>query len=169
MSVELRNVPGLRELHGYSHVAIAPAGRILVLAGQGGHDADGAVAGGLAQQTEQALLNLTAALDTAGASAADLVKLTILVVDWKQSLLGELVCGITAAGRSRPLLPVPSTLIGVQSLFFDDMLVEIEGVAVLPDGRRGAGPGPVRLRDLAARLGARRGDDRGRELRVDPR
>jgi enamine deaminase RidA (YjgF/YER057c/UK114 family) len=137
MTVELRNVPSLPEPQGYAHVAIAPAGRIVMLAGQGGHDADGNVAGGLAEQTEQALLNLAAALDTAGASAADLVKLTILVVDWDQSMRGELVSGMAAAGRTRPVPAVPSTLVGVRSLFLDDMLVEIEGVAVLPEPRHG--------------------------------
>jgi len=39
----------------------------------------------------------------------------------------------------------------------------------VPDGNWGVGPGPLRLRDLAARFGVRPGEDRWDELRFDQR
>lgn len=132
MTVELRNSPNLSKPRGFSHVSIAPAGRIVHIAGQVGTDSNGVLQGGLAEQTERALLNLAEALDAAGATAADLVKLTYLVVGWREAMIPEFVAGITKAAATRPFPPVPSTLHGVQSLFLDGMLVEVEGVAVLP-------------------------------------
>jgi enamine deaminase RidA (YjgF/YER057c/UK114 family) len=131
MTVELRNVPGWPEPAGFSHVSIAPVGRVVHLAGTGGTRPDGTLEDGLAAQTERAVLNLFAELDAAGAEPEDLVRLTFLVVGWTGASIPELVAGVTAAGRSRPLPPVPSTLHGVQSLFFDGMLVEIDGVAII--------------------------------------
>lgn len=131
MTVELRNVPGLEEPVGFSHISIAPAGRIVHLAGQPGVNADGTFPAGLAAQTERAALNFAQALEAAGATPDDLVKLTILVVGWNESMSGELFEGIIAAAALRPLPPVPATMHGVQALFQDAMLVEIEGVAVI--------------------------------------
>ena len=62
MTVELRNAPQLHEPIGYSHASIAPPGRIVHLAGQGGADREGRVEGSLATQTERAMLNLVLAL-----------------------------------------------------------------------------------------------------------
>jgi enamine deaminase RidA (YjgF/YER057c/UK114 family) len=132
MSIELRDAPGLQQPVGFSHVSIASPGQLVHLAGHGGADADGNVDGDLAQQTERALLNLAEALDAAGAVPEHLVKLTVLVVGWRESMLGDLLEGFIAAAAVRPMPPVPLTLHGVQSLFLDSMLVEVEGVAVLP-------------------------------------
>ena len=46
---------------------------------------------------------------------------------------GELFEGIVAAAKETPLPLVPITLIGVESLFLDDALVEVEAIALLPD------------------------------------
>jgi enamine deaminase RidA (YjgF/YER057c/UK114 family) len=131
MSVELRNVPGWPDPVGFSHVSIAPAGRVIHLAGTGGTRPDGTLEVGLAAQTERALLNLFDELDAAGAEPEDLVRLTILVVGWTEASMPELVAGVVAAGEARPFPPVPSTLHGVQSLFYDGMLVEVDGVAIV--------------------------------------
>jgi enamine deaminase RidA (YjgF/YER057c/UK114 family) len=132
MTVELRNVPGQSEPAGFSHISIAPPGRIVHLAGQPGVNPDGTFPEGLAAQTERAALNFVDALEAAGATPDDLVKLTILVVGWNESMTGELFEGVIAAAAVKPLPPVPTTMHGVQALFEDAMLVEIEGVAVLP-------------------------------------
>jgi len=64
----------------YSH-AIA-AGGFVFCSGMAGIDpATGAVAEGIAAQTDQALRNLAAVLDAAGASMSDLVKTTIFYAD----------------------------------------------------------------------------------------
>ncbi len=131
MSIELRNVPGMAEPVGFSHISIAPPGRIVHLAGQPGVNADGTFPTGLAAQTERAALNLAAALDASGATPDDLVKITILVVGWNETMTDQLFEGIIAAAAVRPLPAVPTTMHGVQALFQDAMLVEIEGVAVI--------------------------------------
>ncbi|MEM9037762.1 MAG: RidA family protein [Actinomycetota bacterium] len=133
MTVELRNAASLPEPQGFSHASIAPSGRIVHLAGQLGSDADGVLADGLAAQTERALGNLVEALRAAGAEPEHLVKTTIYVVRWSESMQPQLFEGIIAAGSTTRLPQVPITLIGVHSLFLDDALVEIEGTAVLPD------------------------------------
>jgi enamine deaminase RidA (YjgF/YER057c/UK114 family) len=132
MTIELRNVPGQSEPVGFSHISIAPPGRIVHLAGQPGVNPDGTFPEGLAAQTERAALNFVDALEAAGATPDDLVKLTILVVGWNESMTGKLFEGVIAAAAVKPLPPVPTTMHGVQALFEDAMLVEIEGVAVLP-------------------------------------
>jgi len=131
MTIELRNSDRLVEPVGYSHASIAPAGRVVHLAGQIGMDRDGNIAEGLAAQTEQSLHNLVDALAAADAGPDDLVKITLLVVGWLESMQGELFAGMGAAAQKTPLPQVPITLVGVESLFLDAALIEIEGVAVL--------------------------------------
>ncbi len=132
MTIELRNAAELSPPQGFSHASIAPAGRLVHLAGQIGTDADGVLAEGLAAQTAQALANLVKALAAADASPDDLAKTTIYVVGWNESMQAELFEGIVSAAGETPLPQVPITLVGVHSLFLDDALVEIEAVAVLP-------------------------------------
>lgn len=134
MTIELRNSSKLPTPAGYSHASIAPAGRIVHLAGQIGTDAEGNHADGLAGQTEQALLNLVDALTgVADATVDDLAKLTMYVVGWKESMGRELFAGIGNAAKINPMPLVPITLVGIQSLFLDESLIEIEGVAVLSE------------------------------------
>lgn len=131
MTIELRNADTLPEPAGYSHLSIAPSGRIVHLAGQIGSDETGAVADGLSAQTSRAMDNMVSALTAAGAGPDDLAKITIYIVDWTEARQPELFAGL--AGASTRLPQVPITLIGVQSLYLDAALVEIEGVAVLAD------------------------------------
>jgi enamine deaminase RidA (YjgF/YER057c/UK114 family) len=131
MTIEYLNTPGVPEPQGFTHVSIARGERIIHVAGQVGQDENGdIVPGGLAAQAERALLNLGRALEAAGASENDLVKVTMYVVAWEPSMFEQLVAGLGAAQAARPGPQVPVTLIGVHSLFQPDMLVEIEGVAV---------------------------------------
>ena len=130
MAVELRNVPGDPEPQGYTHVSIATGSRIIHVAGRTGTKPDGELPEGLAAQAEQALLSVGRTLEAAGASASDLVKLTIYVVDWHPAKYEELGAGLLAAVTALSAPPAPVTMIGVQTLFEPGMLVEIEGVAV---------------------------------------
>ena len=134
MTIELRNSDKLPPPAGFSHASIAPAGRIVHLAGQIGTDADGNHPDGLTAQTEQAFLNLVDALTGASdADVADLVKITAYVVGWRESMQPELFAGIGRAAAVNPLPLVPITLVGVQSLFLDESLIEVEAVAVIAD------------------------------------
>lgn len=133
MPAELRNSDRLPLPQGFAHAAIAPVGRTVYLAGQIGQDRDGTMVEGLAAQTAQALANMVDALEAAGATPDDLVKTTIYVVDWTEARQPELFEGIVAAAQQTPLPQVPVTLIGVQSLFIDSALVEVESIAVIAD------------------------------------
>jgi enamine deaminase RidA (YjgF/YER057c/UK114 family) len=131
MSIEYLNTPGVPQPQGFTHISIARGDRLIHIAGQVGQDENGdIVEGGLAAQAERALLNLSNALEAAGATESNLVKVTVYVVGWEPSMFEQLAAGLGAAQAARPGPEVPVTLIGVHSLFQPDMLVEIEGVAV---------------------------------------
>ncbi|MEO4048770.1 RidA family protein [Pseudomonas sp. CAU 1711] len=128
----LNNPAGLYDptANGYSHVASVAAGaRLLFIAGQGGEDERGNLSPDFAEQVRQALNNLRTALESAGASSRDVVKLTVLIVDHSEARLrvfGELLQVAFGTG------PMPTcTLIPVPRLALDGMLFEIEAVAAL--------------------------------------
>src|ERR687883_35475 len=113
---------------GYSQVVDAPAGRIVYLSGQVPLDAAGRLVGegDFAAQVRQVFENLTAALAAADASWNDVVKLDYFVRD-----VGEIAA--LRAIRDEYVnteQPPASTLVEVSRLFRDDVLVEIEAVAV---------------------------------------
>lgn len=133
MPIELRNSDRLPKPQGFSHAAIAPpGGRTVHLSGQIGTDADGNHPEGLTAQTDQAMRNLMDVLLGVGGALEDLAKLTIYVVGWNQSMQRDLFIGLAKAAEVNPIGVVPITLVGCQSLFLDESLVEIEAVAVLP-------------------------------------
>ena len=64
----------------YSHGMLVPAhSRLLFVSGQVGLDGDQLVSGGVAEETRQALTNLSAVLATEGASLTDVVKTTVFL------------------------------------------------------------------------------------------
>ncbi len=94
------------------------------------------VGGGLVAQFEQALSNLIIALAAAGGTPAHLVRVTIYIVDVPayKAVAGEIgAVWRRLVGRDYPAMAG----IGVARLWDDNALVEIEGVAVLPDGAAG--------------------------------
>lgn len=128
------NPDGLPKPDVYRQVAIASGSRTVYIAGQVARDAEGnpVGAGDFAAQVEQALVNLNTAVEAAGGSFGDIAKLTIYVVDWqpeKMAALGEGVGKAVARLGIDPLRPI--TLLGVAALAEPDLLVEIEGIAVL--------------------------------------
>jgi enamine deaminase RidA (YjgF/YER057c/UK114 family) len=133
MAVSLHNPDGLSAPLGrYSHVAEAIGARTIYIAGQVGVDRDGALVGegDVAAQTRRAYENLGLALAGAGASWADVVKLTTFLVS--EDLIDDFF-GARDETFSR-LFPSrafpPSTLLIVRGLVRPELLVEIEAVAV---------------------------------------
>ena len=113
---------------GYSHVVEAPPGRLVYISGQGPIDRSGALvgAGDIEAQTRQVFENLSAALVAAGASWSDVVKLGYFLVD-----VGDLAT--VRAIRDEYVdteLPPASTLVEVSRLFREDVLIEVEAIAV---------------------------------------
>jgi enamine deaminase RidA (YjgF/YER057c/UK114 family) len=132
MSVTLLNPQGLPDVDVYHQVAIATGSRSVFIAGQVARDADGnpVAPGDLAGQVQQAYRNIAVALEAADASFADVVRLTIYVVDWTIEKMPDLIEGIEKATAELGVAPAPVTLIGVAALFEADVLVEIEATAV---------------------------------------
>jgi 2-iminobutanoate/2-iminopropanoate deaminase len=116
----------------YSNVVTTTPGRLVFVAGQVALDANGDVvgAGDVAAQTRQVMENLRIALEAAGATFADVVRVVNYITD--VDLFGEM-----AAVRKEYLVePYPaSTLVEVSALMFPELLIEIEAIAVVADDR----------------------------------
>jgi len=121
------NPPGLAPGRGYTHVVEVPAGRTLYVAGQVAFDAQGNVVGkgDVRAQTEQVFRNLRTALEGAGASLGDIVKLNWYVRDASQVAIYREVREQFLGNGPRPA----STLVEIKSLVRDDLLIEVEAVA----------------------------------------
>jgi enamine deaminase RidA (YjgF/YER057c/UK114 family) len=129
---DLINPPGLARALGYSHAARA-RGTVVALAGQIGWDAEGRlVSTELAPQFDRALANLALALRAAGAQPEHLISLRIYVTDKRRynAALKEIGAAYRAhLGRHFPAM----ALVQVADLLEPGALVEIEGLAVIPD------------------------------------
>lgn len=131
MSVELKNVPSLQQPRGYSHYSVARGSRVIHFAGQIGVTHDGTMKEGLAAQVEQAHLNLVTAVEAAGATSSDIVKITWYVKNWSDENARSFGEGLRRASAQKPLPLVPMTLVGVQALYRDNIEAEVEAVAVI--------------------------------------
>jgi enamine deaminase RidA (YjgF/YER057c/UK114 family) len=131
MTMERINPAELVRPSGFSHAVLAPAGRLVFLAGQTGNGPDGRiVAGGIVPQFEQALANLLTALRAAGGEPADLASLTIYITDVEgYQAHGKEIGAVwrRLAGTDYPAMAG----VGVTKLWFPEALVEIQGLAVL--------------------------------------
>ena len=100
------------------------AGELVFVAGQLGlKPGDGAVEGDIAVQTEQVMQNLSAILDAAGSSLANLVKTTVYLVD-----LGDFAAMNEVYARHVGDRPPARATIEISKLP-SGALVEIEAVA----------------------------------------
>lgn len=132
--MERINPPGLARPSGFSHVVSVRADRLVFLAGQTGHDADGRiVSGGVVTQFEQALRNVLIALAEAGGQAADLVSMTIYVVsiDDYRAHSGEIgTVWRRLAGSDYPAMAA----VEVSRLWDPAAIVELQGMAAIGSG-----------------------------------
>ncbi|GGK78961.1 RidA family protein [Streptomyces flaveus] len=134
MAVKLLNPSGLPQIPVYRQVSIATGSKLVYIAGQVAWDADGVTVGegDLAAQVERAYLNVGTALTEAGATFADVAKLTVYVVDWTPDKMPLLLEGIDRASAKLGVTPMaPATLIGVAALDVPEHLVEVEATAVI--------------------------------------
>ena len=114
---------------GYTHVVEVTAGRPVYLAGQVAIDRSGAVVGrgDIGAQARQVFDNLQAALQAVGAGFEQLVKLTYYLVDATQLPVVREVRDQYLNTRQPPA----STAVEVRRLARDDLLIEVEAVAVV--------------------------------------
>jgi enamine deaminase RidA (YjgF/YER057c/UK114 family) len=126
------NPAGLVRPTGYSHVVATRGGKQVFVSGQVPLDAEGNLVGkgDLKTQAEMVFENLRVALAAAGAAPQDVVKLNTYVVGYKPSDLAVLREVRSRAFGDTAL--AASTLVGVQALAREGLLVEVEAIAVVP-------------------------------------
>ena len=115
---------------GYSHVVEVNSGRTVYIAGQVALDKSGNVVGkgDFAAQTNQVFENLKLALASVGATFDNVVKINTYVTDMSQI---QTLRDIRAKYYSKN---VPaSTLVQIGKLAREELMIEIEAVAVLPE------------------------------------
>ncbi len=125
------NPQGISNPGTYTHVVKTSGQSLVFIAGQVALDAQGQVVGegDLRAQAHQVFQNLRTALEAAGASFEDVVKLVTYVVNYQpehRALLAEVRPDYLPASN-----PPASTLLGVQALALPQLLIEIDAVAVL--------------------------------------
>jgi len=134
MAIKVLKPKGLGEpLALYSHGVLAPAGELVVVAGQVGIDRAGRVAGSdVVSQTKQALENVRAVLAAAGCAMRDVVRFQTFLTR------AEDIDGFMQAPRE--VFPKyfadgpypPNTLVVISRLVRPELLVEIEAMSVKP-------------------------------------
>ncbi|MEU8764448.1 RidA family protein [Streptomyces sp. NPDC048659] len=135
MAVQYVTPVGMPQPVPYHHVAVGTGTKHVHVSGQIARRADGTpvAPGDLAGQVAQALRNTAIGLEGAGASFADVLRLTFYVTGWSPAMIGDLMAGVEAVAEEVGLrLPLPpASLIGVEYLFEPDVLVEVEATALL--------------------------------------
>lgn len=122
----------------YAYASKLPAdAELIFLAGSCPLNADGSTAaiGDYAGQAAKCIENMHIALEEAGATIENVVSTRVLVASDKQADLVEAWEVVRDAFGDHD---VPSTLMGVTVLGYDDQLVEVEAVATItsnPSGR----------------------------------
>jgi enamine deaminase RidA (YjgF/YER057c/UK114 family) len=131
-TTEYLNPNTLMKPAGYSHIAKVASGAIVYIAGQVSSDAAGQLVGegDFEIQAEQVFRNLKAAVEAAGGTMADLVKMNVYLVE---EVPAEAIAQLRAV-RDRHVnvaKPPASTLLIVSRLARPGWLLEIEAVAAI--------------------------------------
>ena len=122
-------VPGMPEpISHFTHVV--RAGRLVFVSGCVATDAEGRTVGGsdVVAQARQVHENLKRCLAAAGATFADVCKVTVFL----KNVADREKVNVARKEYFGPHRPA-STLVEISQLVHDDLLVEIEAVAVLPE------------------------------------
>ncbi|MBA2694642.1 MAG: RidA family protein [Actinobacteria bacterium] len=133
MPAELIRSRNLSDVAEYAYASVVPAGtRLVFLAGSCPLDSDGRTVrkGEFAAQALQCVANLRIALKVVNADLQDVVSTRVLVASSRQS---DLVKAWEVVRDEFGNHDVPSTLMGVTVLGYDDQLVELEAVAAVKD------------------------------------
>ncbi|HET8575616.1 MAG TPA: RidA family protein [Methylomirabilota bacterium] len=143
----------------YSHGMVAPAGEIVVVAGQVGMDGAGKLVGpgDVRAQTKQAFENIRKVLSAAGCDMRDVVRFQTFLthasdIDGFMQARREVFPGYYPDG----VYP-PNTILVVSRLVQPELLIEIEAMAVTPAaGAAGRAKGRPAARRSGPRQPARR-------------
>lgn len=131
MPKQFINPPALNPANGFTHVVASPPGKMIHISGQVSVNEKGEVIGkgDMRAQVERVFENLKAGLAAAGATFADVVKVTYFVVGLKPEhvpMIREVRRKYLSAEG-----PPASTLIGIAALVDPDWLIEVELIAVV--------------------------------------
>jgi enamine deaminase RidA (YjgF/YER057c/UK114 family) len=132
-SVELIRASNLSDVAEYAYAATAPNdARLIFLAGACPLNDDGKTlaVGDYAGQAVACVETMTRALAAAGATISDVINTRVLVATSRQADLGTVWKVVRDAFAEHD---VPSTLLGVTVLGYEDQLVELEAVAAVVD------------------------------------
>jgi len=129
----LSNPEGMPSAIGYSQVAEITCGKLVYISGQVSRDASDALIGerDFGAQAEQVFQNLKIAVEAAGGTFANIIKLNYYCVDTVEPSQLPLVREI----RDRFVNtdnPPASTFVVVSRLVRPEWLIEVEAVAVVP-------------------------------------
>lgn len=115
----------------FSPAVTTQGGKIVWVAGHGAptDDRGNSLAGNFAAQTRQVFRNMQVTLERTGASLADMVTMTVFITD---SRFGDEFTQIRAEFFEQDKWPA-SALITCDGLANPDMMVEIQGIAVIED------------------------------------
>ena len=132
MPFRVYSPPQLPKPVGYSHIGEITSGKMIYIAGQVALDAAGNLVGkgDYRAQLEQVFANLKSALESAGASFKNVIKLNYYIVDSvdRSQFFAYREVRDKLVDTANP--PV-ATVIIVRGLFLPDFLVEIEAIAVV--------------------------------------
>ncbi len=120
---------------GYSQVIVAKPGKLVILAGQVGWDTKNVLAGdgSFGAQVRKAMDNVSIALSEAGASGKDVVHMKYFIIGLTDERVGELSAALREAALFDYERPPTGTLLGVERLAREELLVEIEAIAVISE------------------------------------
>ena len=106
-----------------------PAGKMVFVSGQVARDLDGSIAGvgDITTQTRKVLQNMQSVLAESGATMDDVVKVTVFVTNLERHFadIHKVRAEFFTSGYPA------STMVEVKSLVHEDMLIEIEAIAVV--------------------------------------
>lgn len=114
-------------------VTVSGPVKLVYVSGQVSYDRDGHVigTGDMKAQAEQVFKSLTHNLAAAGATWADVVKLTGYMVNMNPDDV-NLYREVRSRYINFPKMPA-STLVGVSALVHEDLLLEVEVIAAIPE------------------------------------
>ena len=130
INVQYLNPPALSAPAGYTHVVQVHGGRAIYIAGQVALDKSGNVVGkgDFGAQATQVFENLKSALAAGGATFDNLVKVNTFVTDLSHM---QTLRSIRAKYYGKN--PPASTLVQITKLANDDLMIEIEAIAVVSE------------------------------------
>ena len=125
----------LFKMRGFHQVVTSTGTKAIHIAGQGAYDHEMNLVGvgDYRAQTIKAFQNLVLALESAGATPADVVSSHMFVKGLCPEVTGQFIEAMSVALDGKPFPANASSLIGVEALGDPEMLVEISAVAVLDD------------------------------------